>query len=601
MQHIFCGIVGEPSEESRRRLRLGLAPDANETELDVATPNGRFLATPGAASISASPAGPIALVRARFDEPAELTSRLELSSHRSDAELVLAAYLRWGASFASQLRGDFALAVWDPGEQQLVCAVDALGIGQLFVTRAPSGASAFSSHLGPLRSLWGPALALDRRALAAHLCDLPDDPSATSFANIRRVPPGSFFVARDRQSFTRRYFDLSSLPKVHFRRDEEWIDGFRERLDRAVQRRTSGANSVSISLSAGLDSSFVFALAAQRGGAPPLLPMHVAVRDPAECDETADVRALGVACGVLPTHLEPEAAMSAMDVLEQAVGEPRLLDPQSIVVSALRGASNAGARRMLTGLYGDVVGGAVGNHYASLLKEEGVPRWWRELSGLEPEQWLRSAVGSVLNAWGPTRDTLAAANLWRRRKTDWRGCCVRGDALEELGLIERKRESARQDERAKYDVLAGRPLWLDRCAPAETEVMGRLGMHFGLELAHPFADLDLVALSLSLPVGLLKRQRLTRYVEREAMRGLVPDRIRLRRRKVVFDTFFEGSFAELVPAWRSSPLHSELESLLDWRRVHEMAADSSRWTGRAGFHVWRCLAANVWLHRHRTR
>lgn len=53
----------------------------------------------------------------------------------------------------------------------------------------------------------------------------------------------------------------------------------------------------------------------------------------------------------------------------------------------------------------------------------------------------------------------------------------------------------------------------------------------GLELGHPFLNRDLVEFSLRLPVDLIMRPPYTKYLLREAMKDIVPERVRVRVRK----------------------------------------------------------------------
>jgi asparagine synthase (glutamine-hydrolysing) len=58
---------------------------------------------------------------------------------RSDTEVVLNAYRRWGANCLSRLRGMFAFAIWDAAEQKLFLARDRFGIKPLYWAETPAG------------------------------------------------------------------------------------------------------------------------------------------------------------------------------------------------------------------------------------------------------------------------------------------------------------------------------------------------------------------------------------------------------------------------------------------------------------------------------
>ena len=70
----------------------------------------------------------------RLDNRAELIRELGVPVRPapSDAELVLAAYRRWGTDSPERLLGDFAFALWDGPRERVVCARDPFGVKPLY-------------------------------------------------------------------------------------------------------------------------------------------------------------------------------------------------------------------------------------------------------------------------------------------------------------------------------------------------------------------------------------------------------------------------------------------------------------------------------------
>ena len=66
----------------------------------------------------------------------ELRAQLEAAGFvfetRCDTEVVLNAFLRWGSSCFSRLRGMFAIAIWVRSERRLILARDRMGIKPLY-------------------------------------------------------------------------------------------------------------------------------------------------------------------------------------------------------------------------------------------------------------------------------------------------------------------------------------------------------------------------------------------------------------------------------------------------------------------------------------
>ena len=73
----------------------------------------------------------------------ELRSELTALGHqfrtRSDTEVVLHAYLQWGADCVTRLNGMFAFGIWDERRQELLLARDRLGVKPLYYAPLPDG------------------------------------------------------------------------------------------------------------------------------------------------------------------------------------------------------------------------------------------------------------------------------------------------------------------------------------------------------------------------------------------------------------------------------------------------------------------------------
>src|SRR5256885_1316485 len=118
-------------------------PDARGTWLDTHVGLGhRRLAVididGGAQPMRAEVGGsPVVLVYAgEVYNYRELREQLSSLGHefrtRSDTEVVLRAYLEWGASCVDRLNGMFAFAVWDARREELLLARDRIGIKPLY-------------------------------------------------------------------------------------------------------------------------------------------------------------------------------------------------------------------------------------------------------------------------------------------------------------------------------------------------------------------------------------------------------------------------------------------------------------------------------------
>ena len=69
------------------------------------------------------------------------------------------------------------------------------------------------------------------------LFDMIQEPEATSFADIRRLPPAHTLVCEQDGISVRRYWVLPVSAPIHHKRPSECVEQFRELLDHAVADR----------------------------------------------------------------------------------------------------------------------------------------------------------------------------------------------------------------------------------------------------------------------------------------------------------------------------------------------------------------------------
>lgn len=209
----------------------------------------------------------------RLDDRDGLTDMLGLdpdqAANSSDTRLLLAAWQRWQTELFDHVYGDYAFAVWDARDRQLILARDALGAKPLHYHRQ-SGLFAFASMAKGLHALPEVPLGPNPSRVTELLALLPESGPETWFQDIYRVEPGHYIrVDETGQSVHRHWNPDRSMPVPDT--FEAQVKGMRQHLDRAVQSRLRGAGRrIGSHLSAGLDSSAVAATAArlmaERGG-----------------------------------------------------------------------------------------------------------------------------------------------------------------------------------------------------------------------------------------------------------------------------------------------------------------------------------------------
>ena len=207
---------------------------------------------------------------ARIDARAELIDKLKTKSNAAgslslstpDSELILHAYESWGERCVEHLLGDFSFAIWDAPRRRLFCARDHFGVKLLYYSYIGS-TIVFSNTLNCVRQHPAVSDRFNDLAIADFLLfDSNQNPATTSFSDIQRLPPAHLLILEQGTLSTRRYWELSVTTPVHYSRNEEYVERFRELLDTAVADRLR-TGTAGVRMSGGLDSSTV-AASAQR-------------------------------------------------------------------------------------------------------------------------------------------------------------------------------------------------------------------------------------------------------------------------------------------------------------------------------------------------
>jgi asparagine synthase (glutamine-hydrolysing) len=184
---------------------------------------------------------------------------------QSDSEVLLALWVRDGASMLPRLRGMFAFAVYDSEADVLWLARDPFGIKPLHIALLDGGAGLVAASevrglhaSGLVARAWEPAAV---RAFLAAGVNRPG-PTDTCFAGVHEVAPGTVVRIRPNDVQVQRYFTLADVRADDARLDT--IEPIREVFHRSVEVHLRSAREVGVCLSGGLDSANIAFAAAQR-------------------------------------------------------------------------------------------------------------------------------------------------------------------------------------------------------------------------------------------------------------------------------------------------------------------------------------------------
>lgn len=481
----------------------------------------------------------------------ELTRAGYVFRTSSDTEVILYAYLHYGADFVSRLNGVFALAVWDEEKETLFLYRDRAGIKPLFYA-VKDGTLLFGSEPKALFAYPGFSPAITADSLREILALGPArTPGCGVFKDVSEVLPGHYLTFTRDGIRQHLYWDLTSRPHTDSYADTVEKVSFLVRD--AIRRQMISDVPVCSFLSGGIDSSIVTAVAAAR------LREHGETLHTFSFDFTENekyfqsnafqperdlpyVRLMSEYLHTDHTCLECDPATLA-DALSAAVDAKDLPGMTDVDASLLYFCSLVAKQNKvaLTGECADeIFGGYPWFYRRELLERDGFP-WAADMD----------ARTVFLN-----EDLCASLNLAEYAHTRYEETLSRVPLLDgETGETKRRRQVAYLNIKWFMQTL------LDR--------MDRDGMYSGLEGRVPFADHRIMEYVFNVPWEMKYQNGVEKALLRDAYADLLPPELLHRKKSPYPKTYhpaYEKRLAERLTALVSDP-NAPIAPLIDRKKA----------------------------------
>lgn len=525
----------------------------------------------------------------------------------TDAELVLRAYECWGPESPARIIGDFAFAIWDRRERRLFCARDAIGI-RPFYYHVAGDTFRFASELRQI--LIDPAV--DREPnegmIAEYLAERIIDKEETLFRGIYRLPPAHSLTIHSGCIRKQRYWNIDPALEIKHGSDQEYAEHFLDIFRESVRCRLRSHGPVGADLSGGLDSSSVVCmaqdlyrkgLAADHG-----FETFSMVFPGLPCDESSFIQEVVDKWGVKSNRFCPEVVGAEFHVDRVLRDFDCPIYPNGTMHFGCYSQAHAkGMRVLLTGSGGDQW--LQGNlwHLADLLSTFRLGELCRQLCSEKVPEQVRQSFPLLRGGFWPLVPSAARQAIrWLLRRDqvpDW----IHPRLVRRAQLKTRLRKGATPKFCRRYaaDLLhktlnGGRLVHVFEC-------LDRSLSSFALEGRHPFHDRRLVEFALAIPEEQRRRAEQPKFVLRQAMRHLLPERIRQRLSKGAFDDFFAGQLRS--PSYQEIMGHLA-RARMDWvnsARVQDindqlsgLCANGRKEQFAHYFPLWLVLAIEVWYN-----
>jgi asparagine synthase (glutamine-hydrolysing) len=518
----------------------------------------------------------------------------------------------WPPALATlrELRGAFALIVWDAETGHALAARDHLGARPLFYASA-GPALYVASEIAPLLRLLPRRPEPDRDEVARHLALGTGTPGHTLFTGLREVPAAHALLLDEQGWRLERYWRPKPRPGLEQADETAAAAALRDGVQAAVDRHTRAlSGSKGVLASGGLDSSAVLACAVSTtraaGDATPAA--WLGVPEPPELDESPFLEDVAAYCGTESVRVRvpsgPIAPRASAFLDRWAV--PLEHPGAAFFLPVRESASARGVTALLDGEGGDELFGCEPLLIGDRLRSgdfRGAARLVRELPGVTRLDTRSLAV--VARRWvAPALLPPATLNAVRRMRAGRRSApeWLRGAAHDAARQPES--DSWHRDSEPRWRAHLGWVLTDGRDAFGVHNHLRRMATMAGVEDVHPFLDVDLIELVLGLPPHLAFHASFDRKLLREAMRGLLPESVRLRRGKVFFGALLRDAL--------TGPDHLSVDRTLTGTSLElvdlvDLDALKALWTGGPercargplawATESWRAFALELWLRR----
>ena len=480
-------------------------------------------------------------------------------THHSDTEVILHAFEEWGIDCLHRFRGMFAIAIWDGRSRDMWLIRDRIGIKPLYYS-LDNGRLTFASEIKALFADPDQNRDIDEESLFHYLSFLTTPAPRTLYRGVRKLPPGTWLrVRRDGSVQEYRYWDVwdHTNPLIGVP-EPELLERLMAELRTAIRLRKMADVPVGVFLSGGSDSSTNATLFSE-GESQQVHTFTVGYDGnfPSAPSETDYARRTAARVGASHHEilLNVRDAIGFLDSMARLQDEP-IADPVCVPIYHLS---------KLARDHGCIVCQA-GEGSDELFC--GYPLWLRFLQLQSAD---RLPVPSVIKRLG--LGALAAAGEHQTVHYEWLRRGAAGQPVfwggEEAFTHVQKLRLLHPDLRKRFRGLTS---W-DAISPIRDRFLARawdksdlhwmtnldlnlrlpelllmrldkMSMGVSLEARVPFLDHKFVELVLSIPAAAKLGSGGTKYLLKEAVRGLLPDEIIDRRKQgfnVPLPEWFTGS------------------------------------------------------------
>ncbi|MFG6119506.1 MULTISPECIES: asparagine synthase (glutamine-hydrolyzing) [Thalassobacillus] len=507
----------------------------------------------------------------------------------SDTEVIAALFHDKREKAFDELRGMFAILIWDKQEQQLYGARDPFGIKPLFFAVEDQG-TYFASEKKSL-TLVKDSEQVDAEALNHYLSFQYVPEPWTMTEDIQKVPAGHYFTQKPGQEINfERYWHATFEPILMDKK--HWIGRIQGVMYDSVAKHMRSDVGVGSFLSGGIDSSLIVAMAKEYHPGIKTFSVGFEREGYSEVDvakETADK--LGVEN--ISYIISPEEYVAKLPKIMYHMDDP-LADPACVPLYFVAREARKHVTVVLSGEGADELFGGY-NIYRepeSLKVFQSIPDPAKHLLGRVADILPEGVKGKSFLERGttPLRDRyIGNAKMFEVEEKNKLLC-------NHLNIPYQKVTELLFDTAKNYD-LVNQMQYVDIHTWLRGDILlkaDKMTMANSLELRVPFLDKEVFNVAKSIPVDLKIANGTTKSILREASRGIVPDHV-LDRKKLGFPVPIRHWLKNELYDWaKMLILESETDQYLHKDYVLHLLDAHCQEKGDYSRKIWTVLMFMLW-------
>ena len=462
----------------------------------------------------------------------------------SDAEVLLQAYIHWGASCLLKFNGMWAFAIYDKQKNTLFCARDPYGVKPFYYLENEQHFS-FASEIKSILTLPSYRPTASKKALQDYFWNSKIELEEEGFfKQINELLPGHelhYDLAAQKIKIKRYYVPEKT-------EGQNTPQELKKALENAVRLRLRADVPLGFCLSGGLDSSSLLYLASQLQQQNEISSLSKGLHAFTAAHHSPQDERSWAAQMIAHTNANWHISELTSEALIEAL--PKLIYHQDIPLlststfaqsSVMKSAAQEGIKILIDGQGGDELFAGYQVFFPTFLKE----LFWTGQFRMFFKEWQQlsnspSSKKYVVQEWA--KDVFsylpASIQIWIRKSSH-----PNAHFLSAFNTIKRKRFQKLQDHLAEYcqgHELKSLLRWEDRCS-----------MQYSIESRTPFSDdAHLLTLARSLPANALIKNGWSKFLLRKALDGDLPESISWRRDKKGFSVPESKWLIETATFWQ---------------------------------------------------